>query len=307
MKHFWNKFKGPIIILLCSFVWGTTFVAQKFGSDSVGAFTFTGIRFLISGTVFLIISLLIRMKTHNWKLPPKKAIIISLFIGIVLVIGAGLQQLGINLTKSPSKSAFITSLYIVFVPILGIFFGRKVKIQVVFAIVIAMVGSFLISTNGDLVFVIGDILTLVCAVMYAAQIILIDLIVDDISSFELCTIQFLVTGFLSSILALITKETITLELVTKAMPSILYAALLSGCIGFLFQVVGQKYTEPSVASLLMSFETIFALLGGFIILHEKLSLIQIIGCSLTFIAIIISQLDIKKLFKKKQTIMTTKE
>ena len=300
MKKFWLKFRGPIIILLCTFVWGTTFVAQTTGSDSVEPFTFTGIRFLISGVVFLIVTLVIRIIKHDFKLPPKRTILIGLLIGVILYLGACLQQYGIKLTKSPSKSAFITSLYIVFVPILGVFFKKKVKPQVIICIIVAMVGSFLISTNGEMKLVTGDLLTLACAVCYAAQIVLIDLIVDDISSIELCMIQFLVCGFLSIITCFIVKEPITMEGLGKAMPSILYAALLSGCIGFLFQVIGQRYTEPALASLLMSFETIFALAAGYIVLDEKLSGLQIAGALLIFSAVVVAQIDFKALFRKKK-------
>ena len=295
-----EKFKGPLILLVTAFFWGTTFVAQSLGSNHVGAFTYNAGRFIITGIILLLISLIRKRKIKEYNKTDKSVkwiCIMAIFVGIALFLGATFQQLGINITKSPSKSGFISSLYIMFVPIIGYVIKKKPKPIIWLFLSIAIIGSYLISVTGDFTLELGDLLTLICAVMFAVQIVLVDIINPHIDSIKLSAMQFIVAGILSIIFMLFTEE-VNFNNIYKALPAIMYAAIFSGCIAFTLQIVGQKYTESTLASMIMSLESVFALLGGVIVLKEDLTLRLIIGCCLIFIAIICAQIDFKKLFKK---------
>lgn len=295
-----KKLKGPFLLLITAFLWGTTFVAQSLGSDHVGAFTYNAGRFITTGIILLIISLIRKRKVKEY-IPTNKNVkwilVMSIFVGIALFLGATFQQLGINITKSPSKSGFISSLYMMFVTIIGYFIKKKPRAIIWLYLVIAIIGSYMISINGELKLELGDILTLICAVMFAFQIVLVDIINPHIDSIKLSAIQFIVAGILSIIFMLFT-ETINFNDIYKALPAIMYAAIFSGCIAFTLQIVAQKSTEPTIASMIMSLESVFALISGVVILKEELTPKLIIGCSLIFIAVICAQIDFKKVFKK---------
>lgn len=292
-----KKFKGPIILLIAAFFWGTTFVAQSLGSDYVGPFTYNAGRFLITGIILSIICLIRKPRKIETIKSNKWIYIMSILVGVALFLGATFQQLGIDITKSSSKSGFLSSLYILFVPIIGLLFKKKVSPTICIFLAIALAGSYLITINENFTIELGDILTIVCAVMFALQIVLVDQVNPYIDAIKLSAIQFIVAGVLSTIFMLFTEEIIFVNII-NASPAILYAAIFSGCIAFTLQIVGQKYTEASVASLIMSLESVFALLGGVIILSEDLSLRMIIGCVLIFLAVILSQIDFKKILNK---------
>ena len=297
---FFKKFKGPLLLLITAFFWGTTFVAQSLGSNHVGAFTYNAGRFIITGVILLIISLF-RKRNIKEYIPSSKSVkwifIMAIFVGVALFMGSTFQQLGINITKSPSKSGFISSLYMVIVPIIGYFIKKKPKPIIWLYLGLAIVGSYLISVTGDFKLELGDILTLICALMFAVQITLVDIINPHIDSVKLSAMQFIVAGILSFVFMLFTEK-VNFYNIYLALPAILYAAIFSGCIAYTFQIIGQKYTEPTIASMIMSLESVFALFGGVIILKEELTLRLIIGCILIFISVVCAQIDFKKLFKK---------
>lgn len=296
-----KKIKGPLLLLITAFLWGTTFVAQSLGSDHVGAFTYNAGRFITTGIILLIISFIRKGKVKE-HIPNNKSVkwifIISIFVGVALFLGSTFQQLGINITKSPSKSGFISSLYMVFVPIIGYFIKKKPKPIIWVYLLIAIIGSYLISINGEFKLEFGDILTMICAVMFAVQIVLVDIINPYIDSIKLSATQFIVAGILSTIFMLFT-ENVNFDDIYLALPAIMYAAIFSGCIAYTLQIIGQKYTEATIASMIMSLESVFALISGVIILKEELTFRLIIGCSLIFIAVICAQIDFKKVFKRK--------
>lgn len=297
---FFKKFKGPLLLLITAFFWGTTFVAQSLGSNHVGAFTYNAGRFIITGVILFIISLF-RKRNIKEYIPSSKSVkwifIMAIFVGVALFMGSTFQQLGINITKSPSKSGFISSLYMVIVPIIGYFIRKKPKPIIWLYLGLAIVGSYLISVTGDFKLELGDILTLICAMMFAVQITLVDIINPHIDSVKLSAMQFIVAGILSFVFMLFTEK-VNFYNIYLALPAILYAAIFSGCIAYTFQIIGQKYTEPTIASMIMSLESVFALFGGVIILKEELTLRLIIGCILIFISVVCAQIDFKKLFKK---------
>lgn len=286
---FIKKYKGPLLLFIGALIWGSTFVAQSLGSDNVGPFTFNAIRFTISGVILLVVSMLFKDK----KPINKKYYIYAVLTGLALFLAATLQQVGIDMTKSAAKSGFLTSLYIVFVPILGLFIKNKTSNLIWIWISIALIGSYLIASKETFTFELGDILTIICSIFFAIQILLVDKTVNYMSSIKLCSIQFLVTGILSFVLCIFLEE-LVLNKIMLAMPAILYAAILSGCIAYLFQIIGQKTTEPTIASLIMSLEAVFALLAGILILKEQFNIKEIIGCILVFTAVICSQIKFNR-------------
>lgn len=297
---------GIIFLFICAFIWGTTFVAQSLGSEYVGPFTYNASRFLIAGIVLLVVTLvrkLISRKTKKeLKLIDKKGksfkVIIFLIIGVgvALFFGATLQQVGIDITKSAAKSGFISSVYIVIVPFISLMFGKKVRPILFLFVFIALFGSLLIAVNQDFKFEIGDLITLSCAACFAFQISFIDIVNPNVDSIFLNAIQFIVSGTLSLVIAVIFEKD-SMEMVIRALPAILYAALLSGCIAYSFQIIGQKTTDATVASLIMSLESVFALLSGLIFMKEKLPIQAYIGSILIFSAIILSQIRFKRVKK----------
>ena len=301
--------KGPILLFITALLWGTTFVAQALGGDYVGAFTYNTFRYLIAGVVLLAISYIRKFYykkkekefsfVHNVtkKMNYTVIILLTIGVGVALFLGGAFQQLGITMTKSSGKTGFIASLYIVFVPVLGLMFGRKFNPVIFIFIIIALLGSFLISFDNEMHFELGDILTLICAVFFAFQIVFIDVVNPHMDPIFLTGLECLIAGILSLVCALLFEST-SIDNVIKAMPAILYAAILSSCIAYTLQVFGQKYTKPSVAPLIMSLESVFALISGLIVLHESMPIQGYVGCALIFLAIIGAQLDYKSLFSK---------
>lgn len=309
MKH--QSLKGPIILLITAFLWGTTFVAQALGGYHIDAFTYNAFRYIIAGILLLIATfirkVIINKKGQSFKIiynlnniwNKKIIILLTIGVGVALFLGGTFQQLGITITKSSGKTGFIASLYIVFVPLLGLIFGRKFNPLIFVFIFIAICGSLLIAIDSNFNLEIGDILTLICAVFFAVQIIFIDVVNPHIDSIFLTSIECLIAGVLSMICAIL-FETTTLDSIIKAIPAILYAAVLSSCFAYTLQAIGQKYTKPSVAPLIMSLESVFALISGLIVLKEKIPAQGYIGCILIFIAIIGAQVDFKLIFKKQK-------
>lgn len=295
-----KKIKGPLLLFICSLFWGTTFVAQSLGSNHVGAFTFNTFRFLTAGLILVAITIIRKYKSKEpTKLIDtsskslKYILIFALLVGLTLFLGAAFQQLGITLTKSSLKSGFISTLYIVLVPFFAVFFGKKIKLIMIPLTLIALGGSFLIASNEKFILELGDILTLICAIFFALQIVFIDHITPYIDSILLTAIEFLIAGFISLIITIF-KEPIVISELLKALPAIIYSALFSGCISYTLQIEGQKYTPPTLASMIMSTESVFAMFSGIIFLHEKLTLNIIIGSILIFGSIIISQIFLNK-------------
>ena len=298
---------GIIFLFICAFIWGTTCVAQSLGSDYVGPFTYNAGRFLLAGVVLLSVTLvriiISKITKKELKLIEKKnksykwVIFLAIGVGLALFLGATLQQVGISITKSAAKSGFISSVYIVFVPLISMMFGKKVRPILFIFVFIALFGSLLISINKDFKLESGDLITLFCAIAFGFQITFVDLVNPHIDSILLNAIQFIVSGVLSLIIALFFEQD-TYEMILKATPAILYASLLSGCIAYTFQIVGQKTTDATVSSLIMSLESVFALISGLIILEENLPIQAYVGSILVFLAIILSQVQFKKKTKK---------
>lgn len=303
-----NSLKGSLLLFLGAFIWGTTFIAQSVGVNHLNAFAFNCIRNFI-GVIALLPVLLWQICTkpknmnsvqeidssanslyQNIKeIFSKDLLIGGLICGTALCIASNFQQLGIAYS-TVGKSAFITALYIVLVPLMGLFFKKKLSIQIWIGVILAMIGLYLLCMK-DEVFVLstGDIYLLLCAFFFTIQITAVDHFAPKVNCVALSMMQFFVTAILSGIGMIFTKIPTWADITAAAIP-LLYAGVLSCGIAYTLQIVGQKYLSATVATLIMSLESVFAALAGWLILNELLSTKELIGCGLVFAAVILTQI-----------------
>ncbi|MDY4833648.1 DMT family transporter [Frisingicoccus sp.] len=298
-----NKTKNTFLLLLTAFIWGVAFVAQSVGMDYVGPLTFNGSRFII-GAIFLIpcIAFLDKLKEKENQAagknitaaPQNKKVLITggICCGIAIAAASTLQQYGIAYT-TVGKAGFITALYIVIVPILGIFLKKKPRLIIWLSVLLALVGLYFLCMTDSLSFSKGDTLVLLCAFVFSLHIMIIDHFSPMVDGVRMSCIQFAVAGILCGIPALIFEHPTFSSLIAAWAP-VLYAGILSCGVAYTLQIVAQKNYDPTVASLLLSLESVFSVLAGWVILHQSLSPREIFGCVLVFIAIILVQLPAPK-------------
>lgn len=298
-----NNTKNTFLLLLTAFIWGVAFVAQSVGMDYVGPLTFNAVRFII-GAIFLIpcIAFLDKLKEKENQAagkntpaaPQNKKVLITggICCGIAIAAASTLQQYGIAYT-TVGKAGFITALYIVIVPILGIFLKKKPRLIIWFSVLLALVGLYFLCMTDSLSFSKGDTLVLLCAFVFSLHIMIIDHFSPMVDGVRMSCIQFAVAGILCGIPALIFEHPTFSSLIAAWAP-VLYAGILSCGVAYTLQIVAQKNYDPTVASLLLSLESVFSVLAGWVILHQSLSPREIFGCVLVFIAIILVQLPAPK-------------
>ncbi len=286
------KLKNSLVLFLASFIWGTAFVAQRMGMDHMEPISFNGIRsfigFLSLFCVILLRKMILRKKGRQDPfILNKKLLLGGLVCGFFLFAASVCQQIGIKYTGA-GKSAFITAFYIILVPVLAVFLRKPAGKRVWISVFIALAGLYLLSVKDDFSIASGDIFLFACAFLYACQILSIDHFAPELDSLSLSCIQFLTAGILSVPFMLAEKPAIS-QVFSSLWP-LLYAGVMSSGVAYTCQIIGQKDMDPSVASLIMSFESVFSLLAGWIILHEHLSFRELIGCALMLTAILLSQL-----------------
>lgn len=281
--------RGAIIMLwLTAAIWGFAFVAQRAGMEFIGPFTYNGIRFLL-GSISLI-PLIIRMN-YKVKTPSGKQKNIlkgGLLAGLVLFIGASLQQAGMVYTEA-GKAGFITGFYVILVPLIGIFIGQHITKLLWAGAIIALAGLYLLTINGPFVLQKGDMLILLSAFFWAVHVQLINKLVDTHAALPLSAFQFAVCGILSLATGFI-FENVNLHSILLAAVPLLYGGFMSVGIAYTMQVVAQQHVHPAYASIILSFETVFAVLGGWLMLGEMLSLQNLVGCALMLAGIMIVQI-----------------
>lgn len=300
-----KNFKGELILLLTAIIWGTSFISQKLGMNYIEPFTFGASRFLL-GAVALIPVILIfdalNKKKRNVKsveetkreFSNKDLIMGGILCGSALFLGASCQQWGIVYTTA-GKAGFITALYIVIVPLFGIFMHKKINLLTWIGVVLAVVGLFFLCIQEDFSIQRGDIVVLVGTVFWALQIIVVDVYVDKTEGIKLSFVQFVTAGILSAIAAVIFENPDINEIIACGGP-ILYTAIMVVGVAYTLQIIGQKYTNPTVAAIILSMESIFAVISGAIFLNESMSAKELIGCILMFIAVIITQVEPRDIF-----------
>ena len=292
-----KQLKGSIQLLIGTVIWGSAFVAQSVGMDHIGPFTFQTVRSFIAVTaLFPVIFLMERnsvdLATFKARWCDFKLWKTGLFCGLALFLASGLQQVGLVYTD-PGKAGFITAMYIVLVPVLGLFLGEKCGLNVWISVVLAVAGLYMLSAMGVSSVNVGDLLLMGCAAMFAVQIMLVDRLGKGLEGLRLNFVQFLVNAVMSCVMMVLTETPILENILACAVP-LLYTGVMSSAVAFSLQILGQQHLEPAPASLIMSLESVFAVLTGWLILGQKLSMTESIGCVLVFAGVILSQMPEKK-------------
>jgi len=288
-----KKLRGSLMLLTAAFIWGTAFVAQSKGMDYVAPFTYNAVRTLIGGVVLIPMVFLFGQKSRR-KVSEnnnKISFIGGIICGLVLFAASSFQQLGISLT-SAGKAGFITALYVVIVPVISIIFGQKSNLKMWICAFTAIIGFYLLCIKEGFRLSKGDLYVLICAVFYSVHIIVIDHFNSKgAEPVKMSCVQFFTAGSIMMICMFI-FESPALSAVWAAKYTILYAGVMSCGVAYTLQIIGQKYTESAAAALIMSLESVFAALAGWIILSEHMSMKEFAGCILVFAAVVFSQLDI---------------
>ncbi len=286
---------SSLLLLLAATIWGVAFVAQSVGMDYMGPLSFNGARFLLGGTVLLPLVLVRRKKDKDKKIPRVGAAVTfkgGICCGIALGVASLSQQIGIQYT-TVGKAGFITTLYIIIVPVMGIFLKKRVSGKVWFGAVIAAIGMYLLCVNEKLALGRGDAYVFVCAILFAIHILIIDYFSPKADGVELSCIQFFVAGMVSGVLGLIFEKPEISSFINGIVP-LAYAGIMSCGVAYTLQIIGQKDLDPTVASLILSMESVVSMLAGWVILGQALSRKELLGCALVFGAVILVQLPDKK-------------
>ncbi len=290
---------GNLCLILTALIWGCAFVAQSVGMEYVEPITFNGIRCIIGGIVLIIANLAfdsVKKKNGTYKKieksEQKELIKGGIVCGIIIFFASTIQQIGISQT-TVGKAGFISVLYILIVPFIGLLLKQKLPKMIWICCALAIAGLYLLCMNESFSIGKGDMIVLISAIAYAVHIIAIGHFAPKVDCVKLSCLQFLVCGVISVVVMFIFEKP-NLQNILNAWLPIIYAGALSGGVGYTLQTVAQKWTKPSVASLLMSLESVFAVLAGAVILHQIPTLRESAGCILMFISIIIIQLPEKQ-------------
>ena len=292
-----KQLRGGLLLALAALIWGMAFSAQSEAGKYMGPFFFTAARSFITFFALLLFELAGSRGGRRAQMaenaPLSAYIKVGAPLGAVMFAASALQQLGLTIDPSAAKSGFITALYSVIVPILGlIFFRRRVGAQMWLGVALSLVGLVLLCVKDGFTIGLGDLVTLACAVMFAVHIVGVDRFAGGLSAPRLCCVQFGFTGILALIVALFT-ETVQLSDMLACWPSLLYVGVCSGALGYTLQIAGQKYTEPTLASLILCLESVFAALGGWLLLGQVLSAREMAGCAVMLAACVLAQLPEK--------------
>lgn len=288
--------QGCIILLVATMIWGCAFAAQSIGMEYIGPFTFQAIRCFLGVLTLLPVIFLFDLKKKDgqtffsrWR--SRKLWTTGFLCGCALFVASGLQQVGLIYTDA-GKAGFLTAMYIVIVPFFGLFFRKRLSKTTIFSVFVAVAGLYLISGAGISAINIGDILMLLCAVAFAVQITLIDRLGSELDGLRLNCIQCFICAAISAVIMIFT-ETPDFPSITACAVPLLYAGCLSMGAAYSMQILGQQRVDSVPASLIMSLESVFAVLSGWLLLQERLSPRELGGCVLLFAAVILSQLPTK--------------
>ena len=311
MQNRSTQLKGALLLLATSVIWGSAFVAQSAGIEKIDAFTFNAARNIL-GAAALFIFIIIRDRITGKGLSAEErelrrrgnrnALVYGSILGVALCAASCFQQFAFY-ESTPGKIAFITALYMFFVPLIGLFFGKRVPGIIWFCIAAGFVGLYFLCIDPSKPFSIntGDVLALVCAFLFAIQILLVEKFAPLADGVKISCVEFAVSGIISGILMFIFERPVMADVAASWLP-ILYAGLLSTAIAYTLQIVGQKYCEATVASLMMCTESVFAVLAAAVILSQTPTAREALGSAIMFAAIILSQIwePIKLKFNKRK-------
>ncbi len=294
-----QNLKGSLILCVASLIWGLAFVAQSTAADKIPPFLLNSLRSFI-GSLFLFLLLSLRSAKSQSPLFPKskdgrkKALVGGLLCGVFLTVAANFQQFGIAYypvgVATEARAGFLTALYVILVPLFSIFVGKLPRFNLMIAVGVATVGVYLLCLSDGIGSIyLGDLFLLCCAVAFTLHILTVNRYVSDVDGILLSALQFLTCGILSAILSLIFEDA-TWSHALAAAPQILFLGIASSGIAYTLQIIGQKFAEPTVASITMSLESVFAALGGWLIAGNALSGRELFGCALVFVAIVLAQI-----------------
>lgn len=292
-----KKTLSNILLGITAIIWGMAFIFQRVGMDSIEPITFNAARMTSAAVFVSIIAIILdknRTKDNTKNVQEKRKIVKKTVIGgvccgIFLAAASTVQQIGIVYTTA-GKAGFITAMYMLFVPIINLMlFKKKCSARVWIAVLVGIVGMYLLCVNDGLAFANGDLLILLCSLLFSGHILCCDHFSTYCNPIKLSALQFITAAIISSIIALITEEPSIEKSVSAAIP-ILYCGIVSGGIGYTLQITAQKYADPTTASLIMSLESVFAVIAGALFIGEKMSVQELFGCIVMFAAIILVQL-----------------
>ena len=296
MKY--NQMRQVVFPILAAFIWGTAFVAQDLCADSIGAFAFNATRYFIAVLALLVVILIsdkLKKNKPTLTAQEKKAANKQLWpgglcCGAALAIASNFQQAGLVAGTDAGKAGFITALYVVLVPVFGLFFKRKVSLPTWIAVVLSVVALYLLCIKGDFSLAPGDLLVLVCAVCFAVHILVIDHFTAYCDGVKLSCLQFLFAGIISTICMFIFEDVDFAAILSCALP-LLYVGIFSCGVGYTLQILAQKDSNPTVVTILLSLESVFAVIAGAIILKQQMTVREYIGCAIMFAAVILAQIQ----------------
>lgn len=302
MKH--NQVRQVVFPILAAFIWGTAFVAQDLCADSIGTFAFNATRYFIAVLALLVVIAVSDKAKKNRPTPTadeKKAANKQLWLGglccgVALAIASNFQQAGLVAGTDAGKAGFITALYVVLVPVFGLLFKRKVSLPVWIAVVCSVVALYLLCIKGDFSLAAGDLLILVCAVCFAVHILVIDHFTAYCDGVKLSCLQFLFAGIISAV-CMFLFETVDFAAIWSCILPLLYVGIFSCGVGYTLQILAQKDSNPTVVTILLSLESVFAVIAGAIVLHQQMTAREYIGCVVMFVAVILAQIQFPE--KKK--------
>lgn len=288
-----KSLRSDLILLLAAIIWGFAFVAQRIGMDYIGPFTYTGVRFALGALVLLPLLAIRKRKpiqqvegdTHGRK----KIYLLQLVLGLLIFGGVSFQQYGLQYTTA-GNAGFITGLYVVMVPVAGLFLGHKNKLSIWLGVLLAITGMYFLSVSADFTVNPGDYYVLVCAVVWTAHVLLVGYVAPRTDPIITALIQFVICSLLSLIIAFAVEE-INLQAIIDAAWPILYGGVLSVGIAYTLQVIAQQKAHPAYASIILSLESLFAVIGGWFILSEPMTARIILGCVLMLGGMIVAQIN----------------
>ena len=288
------QLRGALMLLGASFFWGTTFVAQMSGMDGLGPFSYAAPRYFVGFLAMLAVMYFTRKERRKERRAGKygRGFLAGIVCGLFLFTASSFQQVAMVYTTA-GKAAFITCLYIIFVPLVSSLLGKKIRTENWIGAFLAMTGLYFLAISEEFTVNFGDFLLLIGAVFWTLQILMIDRFANKVDTIELSTSQVFVTAILS-FAAMMIFENPSLDAILSAAIPILYGGVMSSGVAFTLQIYGQKYAEPSAAAILMSFESIFGALSGWLLLGEVMSGREIFGCVLMFAGIIVTQINSKR-------------
>lgn len=307
-----KNMKNVLLLLLTAFIWGIAFVAQTTGGDAVGPYSFNCVRSFIGALVLFPVIKFLDAKGLSGSIPKtksdkKKLLKAGILCGICLGSASLFQQVGITMGTGAGKAGFLTACYIVLVPVISVFIGKKSSWNIWAAVIITLFGLYLLCLNGGFTMQKPDVLILICSLLFALQILVVDHYIDELDPVRLSQLQFVVAGIISLVMTIIVdipkaglSEWISSFASKEAWISLLFAGVMSSGVAYTLQIVGQKGFNPTIASLIMSLESVFAALSGWAILGQKLSVRELFGCILVFLAVILAQIPFEELMAKRK-------